>query len=83
MPRLRITPEEARTRNVLGQLSDKSYQKYGKRLTGSTFGRMFGVGERTGQNRINNLDSITLLELRCYVRTCNPTDAEILEWFGR
>ena len=83
MPRHRITPEEARTRNALGKLSDKSYQKYVKRLTGSTFGRMFGVGERTGQNRIKNLDSTTLLELRCYVRTCNPTDAEILEWFGR
>ena len=83
MPRLHTAPEEARTRKVLGQLSDKAYQKYGKRLTGATFGRMFGVGERTGQNRIKNLDSTTLLELRCYVRTCNPTDEEILQWFGR
>lgn len=83
MPRLRASPEESRERAILGQLSDKSYQRYGKRLTGATFGRMFGVEERTGQNRIRNLDSTTLLELRCYIRTCNPTDDEILAWFGR
>lgn len=81
MPRLHVTPEENRKRNILGQISEKAYQRFGKPVTGALFGRMFGVKECTAKNRIKSLEDIRLRELRNYVESCNLSDEDILVWF--
>lgn len=83
MPRLRVSPEEARIRTVMGQIANKSEVLFGERLTGKTFGKMFGVSERTATNRMKDLDKTTLKEFRHYADTAKLTDAEILACFGR
>ena len=83
MPKLRISPEEARIRAILGQIADKSMVLYRKRLIGKTFGKMFGVSEKTATNRMKDLDKTTMKEFRHYADTARLSDAEILAWFGR
>ena len=83
MPRLRVSPEEARIRAIRGQIANKSEVLFGERLTGKTFGKMFGVSERTATNRMKNMDKTTMEEFLHYVATASLTDAEILECFGR
>ena len=83
MPKLRISPEETRIRVMKGQIANKSMVLYGKRLNGKTFGKMFGVSERTATNRMNDLDKTTMKEFLHYADTAKLTDAEILECFGR
>lgn len=83
MPKRRISPDEARIRAIRGQIANKSEVLYGKKLTGKTFGRMFGLEEKTANNRRKDLGKLTVGELWTYVRTCSPSDAEILAWFGR
>ena len=83
MPKLRTSPETTRDRAIRGQIATKSFERYGVKLTGESFGRMFGVKPRTATNRLQRLGTIQLGELWNYVRTCSPSDAEILAWFGR
>lgn len=83
MPRLRVSPKEARIRTVMGQIANKSEVLFGERLTGKTFGKMFGVSERTATNRMKNMDKTTMEEFLHYADTAKLTDAEILECFGR
>lgn len=83
MPKLRISPEEARIRAIMGQIADKSMVLYGKKLIGKTFGKMFGLEEKTATNRMKDLDKTTIREFRHYVNTAGLSDAEILAWFGR
>ena len=83
MPKLRISPEETRIRVMKGQIANKSMVLYGKRLNGKTFGKMFGVSERTATNRMKNMDKTTMKEFLHYADTAKLTDAEILECFGR
>lgn len=83
MPKLRISPGEARTRVIMGQIANKSMVLYGQKLNGKTFGKMFGVSERTATNRMKNMDKTTMEEFLHYVDTASLTDAEILECFGR
>lgn len=83
VPRLRVSPEEARIRALMGQIANKSMVLYGRRLNGKTFGKMFGVSERTATNRMKDPDKTTMKEFRHYADTAKLTDAEILECFGR
>ena len=53
MPKLRISPGEARTRVIMGQIANKSMVLYGKRLTGKTYGWMFGVSAKTATRPVN------------------------------
>ena len=34
MPKLRVSPEEERDRAILGQISQKTWLKYGKKMSG-------------------------------------------------
>lgn len=52
MPKLRISPGEARTRVIMGQIANKSMVLYGKRLTGKTYGWMFGVSAKTATGNV-------------------------------
>lgn len=83
MPKLRISPGEARTRVIMGQIANKSMVLYGKKLTGKTYGWMFGVSAKTATNRMKDWDKTTMKEFRHYADTAKLTDAEILECFGR
>ena len=47
MPKLRTSPETTRDRAIRGQIATKSFERYGVKLTGESFGRMFGVKPRT------------------------------------
>lgn len=83
MPKLRISPEEARIRAIRGQIANKSEVLYGKKLTGKTFGRMFGLEEKTANNRRKDPDKTLVKELLHYFNTVEASDDEILAWFGR
>lgn len=83
MPKQRVSAWEARNRAIRGQIANMSQRLYGENITGKTFGRMFGVKVRTAQNRIKQLETIQLGELWNYVRVGNPSNEEILAWFGR
>ena len=83
MPKRRVTEEQALERAIRGQIAEKSQTLYGQDITGKTFGRMFGVKDRTAQNRLNKLKDIKMGEFLHYVATAHPTDEEILAWVGR
>lgn len=83
MPKLRGSPEEERERAILGQISQKSWLKYGKKMSGERVGKLFGVGGKTALNRLHNLGSFRLDELWDYTKRCSLTNEEILAWFGR
>ena len=83
MPKLRVSPEEERERAILGQISQKSWLKYGKKMSGERAGKLFGVEGKTALNRLHNLGSFRLDELWDYTKRCSLTNEEILAWFGR
>lgn len=83
MPRLRVTPREARLRAIKSQLASKSELIYGTKLTGKVFGRMFGLSEKTANNRRKDLDETKVKELQRYFDNVSASDADVLAWFGR
>lgn len=83
MPKLRVGPEEERDRAILGQISQKTWLKYGKKMSGERVGKLFGVEGKTALNRLHNLGSFRLDELWDYTKRCSLTNEEILAWFGR
>ena len=83
MPKLRVSPEEERDRAILGQISQKSWLKYGKKMSGERVGKLLGVEGKTALNRLHNLGSFRLDELWDYTKKCSLTNEEILAWFGR
>lgn len=83
MPKLRVSPEEERDRAILGQISQKTWLKYGKKMSGERVGNLFGVEGKTALNRLHNLGSFRLDELWDYTKRCSLTNEEILAWFGR